>query len=232
MPPQSQMSLHVDGEYYYYLTSPKIRYLNGGEAFYHLVNEIEFDEKIITSIATGIHAMYTMIFKSGKADDPLSVTKEEFLTHFEEMGSLLDDGLLQDEISQNYHNARKIPEKLAAVGFRIKPRTTQKESDELTEEEFETVSRLEHIRWVRHHIDNGWCYSPEKNKALKQHDTLVAWDEDEFRRIEEIYGKSYTLKMGVEDGIVLSEKYRDIDRAITKAIPWILENVGYIMVRG
>lgn len=232
LPPQSQMNLHVDGEHYYSLTSPKIRYLNGGEAFYHLVNEIEFDEKIITSIATGIHAMYTVIFKSGKADDPLSVTKEEFLTHFEEMGSLLDDGLLQDEISQNYHNARKIPEKLAAVGFQIKPLTTQKESDNLNEEEFEIVSRLEHIRWVRHHIDNGWCYAPTKNKALKQHDTLVAWDEDELHNLEEIYGKSYTLKMGVEDGVVLSEKYRDIDRAITKAIPWILETVGYKMVRG
>lgn len=231
LPPQSQMNLHVDGEHFYYLMSQRPRYLSGGEAFYHLMNEIDLDENVIAKMAAGIHAMYTLIFKSGKEKNPLSVEKSEFLAFYEKMDKL-PEGLPQDEISQNYHNARKIPEKLAAVGFLIEPLNTDRKSDELNAEEFETVSRLEHIRWVRHHIDNGWCYAPVKNKSLKLHDTLVAWDEMELQNIEAIYGKSYARKMGVDSGRLLSEHYRDIDRAITKAIPWILETVGYMIVRG
>ncbi len=52
---------------------------------------------------------------------------------FYEKMKTLPDGLPQDEISQNYHNARKIPEKLAAVGFMIVPLGTKEAAGELTE---------------------------------------------------------------------------------------------------
>ena len=39
------------------------------------------------------------------------------------------------------------------------------------------------------------------------------------------------LKMGVANGEFLSEHYRNLDRVVTMAIPWILENVGYKMVK-
>jgi len=84
---------------------------------------------------------------------------------------------------------------------------------------------------VRHHIDNGWCFAPVKNKAVKQHDALVAWDEEERKHVDAIYGKSYTQKMGTDEGEILSENYRNLDRVITLAIPWILESVGYKIVR-
>ena len=84
---------------------------------------------------------------------------------------------------------------------------------------------------MRHHIDNGWRYAPEKHKAVKQHDALVAWDEEERQKVEAVYGISYAQKMGTEPGAILSEYYRNLDRVITQAIPWILESVGYKMVR-
>jgi hypothetical protein len=230
LPPQSQMDLHVDGELFYDLLSQHPKYFEGGEAFYHLVNEIDLDEGVIEKMAAGIHAIYALVFESGKVDDPLSITKDEFMPFYAKMQSL-PEGLPHDEVSQNYHNARKIPEKLAAVGFMIEPLGEAGEADALTEEEFEMVSRLEHIRWVRHHIDNGWRYASKKNKAMKQHDALIAWDDAERQQVEAVYGKSYAQRMGDGEGNVLSEYYRNLDRVITLAIPWILESVGYQMVR-
>jgi hypothetical protein len=224
------MDLHVDGELFYDLLSQQPKYFDGGEAFYHLVNEIDLDESVIEKMAAGIHAIYALVFESGKVDDPLSITKDEFMPFYEKMQTL-PEGLPHDEVSQNYHNARKIPEKLAAVGFMIEPLGEEGQGDALTDEEFEKVSRLEHIRWVRHHIDNGWRYAPVKNKAMKQHDALIAWDDEERQNLEEIYGKSYAQRMGNGEGNVLDEHYRNLDQVITMAIPWILESVGFKMVK-
>jgi hypothetical protein len=143
----------------------------------------------------------------------------------------LPEGMPHDEVSQNIDNARKIPEKLSAVGFTIVPLEANLPADSFSDLEFEKVSHLEHIRWVRHHIDAGWSYSHVKNKSNKQHDALVAWDEEEQRDAEAVYGKSYVKKMGVAKGEFLSEYYRNLDRVITLAIPWILENAGYKMVK-
>ena len=84
---------------------------------------------------------------------------------------------------------------------------------------------------MRHHVDNGWCYAPIKNEAMKQHNALVAWDEEEQQNLEVVYGKSYTQKMGNGEGELLDENYRKLDRVMTMAIPWILESVGFKMVR-
>lgn len=230
LPPETQMDMHVDGELFYDLLSQKPKYFDGGKAFYYLVNEIDLDERIIEQVASGIHAVYSLVFELGATDDPLAITKDQFMTYYDKRRSL-PEGLPADEVSQNYHNARKIPEKLAAVGFAIVPLNAKEPSDTLTKGEFEKVSWLEHLRWVRHHIDNGWQYAPEKNKAAKQHDALVAWDEEDRQNAEAFYGKSYAQKMGTEPGAMLSDYYRNLDRVITQAIPWILESVGYKMVR-
>ena len=229
LPPQSQMDLHVDGELFYDLLSQQARYYDGGEAFYYLVDEIDFEEAIIEQIAAGIHAMYTLVFAVDKVDNPRAITKEEFMAFYEGMQAL-PEGMPHVEVSQNYHNARKIPEKLAGAGYGVLPLGAKSRSDPLSEEAFERVSRLEHVRWVRHHIDNGWRFAPVKNKIMKQHDALVAWDEEERQQAEKIYGKSYVQKMGLEEGQILSEHYRNLDRVITLAIPWILERVGYKIV--
>jgi len=84
---------------------------------------------------------------------------------------------------------------------------------------------------VRYYIDAGWSYDPKKQKNYKLHDALVAWDEDDRLNAEQVYGKSYIGKMGIAEGEILSEHYRNLDRVITLAIPWILENVGFKMVR-
>ena len=230
LPPESQMNLHVDGQQFYILLSQQPKSYEGGEAFYHLVNEITFDEKIVEKLALGIHTIYSLVFSSGKEQEPLTITREEFFKAFNQIQKLPDE-LPHDEVSQNYHNARKIPEKLTSVGFAIVPFEANMMPDSLNEEEFEKVSRLEHIRWVRHHVDAGWAYAPRKQKMNKLHDALVAWDDTERTKAEEVYGRNYVKKMGVARGEVLSDHYKDLDRVITMAIPWMLEKVGYKMVR-
>ncbi len=230
LPPQSQMDLHVDGQQFYTLLTQEFQHYEGGESFYHLVNEINLDESTIEKMAIGIHAIYSLVFSSGKQDNPLTITKEEFLAEYTKLTGL-PEGTPPDEVSQNYHNARKIPEKLAAVGFGIVPEDAMDDSIPFTPKELEKLSQLEHIRWVQHHIDAGWAFSPVKDKSHKLHDALVPWDEEESKNAEMIYGKGYISKMGLKPGMILSEHYRNLDRVITLAIPWILEHVGYKMVR-
>jgi hypothetical protein len=230
LPPESQMNLHVDGQQFYELLSQKPKYYEGGEAFYHLVNEIAFDEQIVQKMAVGIHAIYALLFTSGKEQNPLSITKEEFQKFYEKMEKL-PEAMPHDEVSQNYHNARKFPEKLSAAGYMIVPLDAMIAADSFSEQDFEKVSRMEHIRWVRHHIDAGWSFSQIKQKTNKLHDALVAWDDEERLIADKVYGTSYVEKMGTAEGEILSEHYRNLDRVITLAIPWILENVGYKMIK-
>ena len=209
LPPESQMDLHVDGQEFYELVSQSPKYIDGGEAFYHLVNDITLDESIVSKMAIGIYCIYSLVFSINNDRDPLSITKDEFLQVYEKMKNFPED-IPHDEISQNYHNARKIPEKLAAIGFDIVPLEANVEADSLNNDEFEEISKLEHVRWVRHHIDSGWSYAPIKNKSHKQHDALVAWDEEERNKADFVYGKCYTPKMGLKEGVVLSEVIQKI----------------------
>ena len=230
LPPESQLNLHVDGQQFYELVTQEPIKLEGGEAFYHLVNEITFDEQVVEKMAVGIHSIYSLVFSIPDGRDPLSITQQEFLNHLNKMKEL-PEGMPHDEVSQNYHNARKIPQKLAAVGFSIVPIGVNLPAVELNAEQREEISRMEHIRWVRHHIDIGWSFSPKKDKPARLHDALVPWDELEIQNIELIYGKKYTSKMGITKTTILSEHYRNLDRVITSAIPWILETVGYKIVK-
>ncbi len=230
LPPESQLNLHVDGQQFFELVTQEPVNLDGGEAFYHLVNEITFDEQIVEKMAVGIHSIYSLVFTIPAGREPLSITKQEFLNHLNEMNQL-PEGMPHDEVSQNYHNARKIPEKLAAVGFSIVPLGVNLPAAELNAEQREEISRMEHIRWVRHHVDIGWSYSPKKDKPANLHDALVPWDELESQNIESVYGKKYASKMGSTKDTILSEHYRNLDRVISMAIPWILETVGYKIVK-
>lgn len=194
------------------------------------MNKIELDQSLIELIAAGIHASYALMYESGKAKDPLSITKEEFLDFYKQRKAL-PGGMPQDKVSQNYHSARNIPKKLAVIGLIIVPVDDNRPADTFTDSELEIISRLEHIRWVKHHIDNSWRYAPIQNIPMKLHDALVAWDEDERKNAEEVYGKRYARKMGTDEGEILSEHYRNLDRVINQSIPWILESAGYKMVR-
>jgi hypothetical protein len=230
LPPESQLNLHVDGQQFFELVTQEPVILDGGEAFYHLVNEITFDEHVVEKMAVGIHSIYSLAFSIPAGRDPLSITRQEFLDQLSKIKEL-PESMPHDEVSQNYHNARKIPEKLAAVGFSIVPFGVNLPAIELNAKEREEISRMEHIRWVRHHIDAGWSYAPKKDKLARLHDALVPWDESEIQNMELVYGKKYAAKMGTAKSAILSEHYRDLDRVITMAIPWILETVGYKIVR-
>jgi len=230
LPPVDQMNLHVNGQQFYKLIAEEKKYYQGGEAFYHLVNEIAFDEENVSKMAVGVHTMYSLIFSIDKSRDPFTISRDEFLAAYQQ-NNKLPGSLPPDEVSQNYHSARKIPEKLAAVGFAIEPLSSETPAAEFSSQELETISQLEHIRWVRHHIEAGWTYNKYKQKSIKKHDGLVAWDEKERSSAGIVYGEMYVGSMGLSPAVFLSEQYKDLDRLISKAIPWMLEIVGYKMVR-
>ncbi|MFZ2096978.1 MAG: hypothetical protein WAV05_10105, partial [Anaerolineales bacterium] len=59
LPPESQMNLHVDGQQFFEFITQEPKYLDGGKAFYFLVNEISFDVMVVEKMAACIHAMYS-----------------------------------------------------------------------------------------------------------------------------------------------------------------------------
>jgi hypothetical protein len=185
---------------------------------------------VIEKIAIGIHAVYSMATAKNRTDSPLNITQEEFFSYKEEIKGLPEE-MPHDQISQNYHSARKIPDKLNAIGFMIVPLDPTQPASSFTSQDLEKLSRLEHIRWVRHLIDAGWTYAPKRNEASKQHNALVAWDEEDCMNAESVYGKSYIQKMGISKGEILSEKNRNLDRLISMAIPWLLEDAGFMMMK-
>ena len=69
------MNLHVDGQQFFELITQEPKYMDGGKAFYHLVNEITFDEKVVEKMAACIHAMYSLVFSLKEGRDPLSSRK-------------------------------------------------------------------------------------------------------------------------------------------------------------
>ncbi|GAG16921.1 unnamed protein product, partial [marine sediment metagenome] len=88
LPPRSQLDLHVDGRQFFELVTQEPVNLDGGEAFYHLVNEITFDELVVEKMAIGIHSIYSLVFSIPADRDPLSITKQEFLNHLNKMQEL------------------------------------------------------------------------------------------------------------------------------------------------
>ncbi|WP_440955388.1 RyR domain-containing protein [Methanosarcina sp. Mfa9] len=115
------------------------------------------------------------------------------------------DALPQDLKEANFDSARKIPEKLSWVGYKIRRLQKNDEQKEtmLTKDEIEKMANREHDRWVWQKIMQGWVYKEgEKNFENKTTPCIVPWNK-------------------------LSPGIRDNDRNSVLLIPKLLEEAGY-----
>lgn len=100
----------------------------------------------------------------------------------------------------NRTQADHIPVKLRAVG--IDPATlnsvTNTELRERIENNLETLSIMEHNRWMADRRLNGWTYGPVRNDSLRTHPDIVPWNK-------------------------LSERVKEYDRNAVRNIPEWLE---------
>ncbi|MGQ0701879.1 MAG: RyR domain-containing protein [Gemmatimonadales bacterium] len=106
----------------------------------------------------------------------------------------------------NRDQARDIGNKLEAIRCRIVPLDGSGPLTGLTAGEVEHLSILEHERWVEERRRAGWTLGPVRDLERKVTPYLVSWEE-------------------------LAEEIREYDREAVRAIPEVLAEAGFAMVR-
>jgi hypothetical protein len=105
----------------------------------------------------------------------------------------------------NRDQALDIEPKLAAIGCAVTPSPTATAVTELSEAEVEVLARVEHDRWIRQRLADGWSPGPDRDHAARRTPYLVPWAE-------------------------LSEAVRELDRDAVRAIPNVLAEAGFTIV--
>ena len=145
----------------------------------------------IELLARAIHAAYVRN-QPGGTDAPAMRDWEE-----------LPEGTKEANRAQ----AADIGTKLAAVGCRIQAWTDWTgDGPAFTPAEIETMAELEHERWCRERLAEGWTAGPTRDDRRKVTPYLVDWDQ-------------------------LPEDVKDYDRNAVRALPELLTFAGYEIVR-
>jgi hypothetical protein len=116
------------------------------------------------------------------------------------------DRLPEEARESNRGAADHIAVKLARIGCRITPSVLVSSADFVIEgRDLEEMAKLEHERWVDEKLRAGWRNGPRDDEE-RTHPSIVPWSD-------------------------LSESEREKDREQVRAIPAVLESVGYAVTR-
>jgi hypothetical protein len=116
------------------------------------------------------------------------------------------DKLPKDLRDANVAQAAGIGAKLEAINAVVVPESAEASDFSFTPEEIEGLAELEHKRWMNERIAQGWSYGPKRDDRRKIHPDLQEWD-------------------------ALDEGTREKDREAVRAIPGILREAGYQILR-
>ena len=145
----------------------------------------------IEVLARAIHAAYVRS-QAGRADSPAMRDWEE---------------LPESTKEANRAQAADVGTKLAAVGCRIQAWTDWTgDGPAFTPAEIETMAELEHERWCRERLAEGWTAGSTRDDQRKVTPYLVGWDQ-------------------------LPDDVKDYDRNAVRALPELLTFAGYEIVR-
>lgn len=185
LPPEAQMDLHADGR-----------------DFMALVLQMGLDGERLEKLAEAAHDVFCDdLRQKGYQYGPVTSEAEKMHSSLKPYAELPEG-----EKEQNRNNVRDIPNKLANVGYAMLPSCAGEPPGEFSGEETERLAEMEHERWMKEQMAEGWKYAPATDKARKLHKDLLPWKE-------------------------LPESEKDKDRALVRGIPQILAKAGYIMVK-
>jgi hypothetical protein len=85
------------------------------------------------------------------------------------------DQLPEDLKEENRRAAKELPRKLAAVRYAIIPSREGLPPLEFPPEVLERLAELEHDRWVRNKIRNGWRFGTPRDNEKRIHPALLPW---------------------------------------------------------
>jgi hypothetical protein len=106
----------------------------------------------------------------------------------------------------NIDQADDIGAKMDAIGAVVAPRTVGAPEFAFTGPDVETLAKREHERWMGERYAQGWTHGLVRDNARKVHPALVSWDE-------------------------LKEEDKDKDRNAIRALPAILRDAGFQILR-
>lgn len=207
LPAIDQLDLHVDAD-----------------DFQRLVDKIEIEGELLDKLARYVHDVYRQQLKAdgykwGKRTD------DKRKTH----SSLVEfDKLPEDEKEQNRSNASDIPGKLALGGYAIKPARSNEPRFDFPGADLEKLAEMEHDRWMKAKIKNGWRWAAKTDKPGRLHKDIRLWrsmtDEEKAQR----YTPAELAAMGKRS---LPDKEKEKDRVLIRGIPRILAQAGYTIVK-
>jgi len=167
---------------------------------------VEIDMSMIKKLARAIHSKYLHEIRNQSIRTKDDLNNYSFFNRGDpgiQYTSDFDD--LPDEIKlSNIDNATHIPTKLLSIGYKIRPvkKGFKPVVLHLDEEEIETMSRVEHLRWSWEKRLNGWRFGKKRNSVKKTHPGLLPYEE-------------------------LSEHEKEKDRELVKLIPALLLDINY-----
>lgn len=114
--------------------------------------------------------------------------------------------LPKDLRDANVAQAAGIGAKLEAINAVVVPESDVAPDFSFTNQEVEDLAEMEHKRWMNERISQGWSYGPDRSNWRKVHPDLQEWD-------------------------ALDDSVRDKDRDAVRAIPGILNDAGFQILR-
>jgi hypothetical protein len=179
--------------------------------FLALVQRIDLEGETLEALARAAHSVYS----SGAAAGDGAVTRDY-------------DALSEHQKMQNRGMVRDIATKLAHVGYVMVPARGHQPPVDFPEPNLDLLAEMEHDRWMRARLADGWRWGPATVEATKRHKDLVPWrtltDEEKAWRYSA--DELAALGSGVLDD---HEKAKDSD--LVRGIPAILATAGYTVVR-
>ncbi len=185
LPAEAQLDLHVDGQ-----------------NFLALVQKIELEGEVLEALAGAAHEIFCEgLRESGY--QPGSRTDDTLKTHTALIPYV---DLPEDFKEQNRQNVRDISTKLTSAGYVMIPARSNEPPFNFPGEDLERLSVMEHERWMKSKLAEGWTLAAETDKDQKLHKALLPWGE-------------------------LPENEKEKDRQLVRGIPQILARAGYAIVQ-
>jgi hypothetical protein len=114
--------------------------------------------------------------------------------------------LPEDFRQSNIAQAADYGAKLEAIGAVVVPAPAAAPVFSFTDQEVELLAQMEHQRWMKEKLADGWKYGEPRDNQRKLHPDLKDWSD-------------------------LSEEVRDLDRDAVRDLPGVLREAGFLILR-
>jgi hypothetical protein len=206
LPSEAQLDLHVDGQ-----------------DFLSLVREIVLEGETLERLAAINHDIYrekleAKGFVFGEERDDVKKTRP-LLRPYAEIPEFYKES--------NRNAVRSIAEKLKSVGFLMLQARSNEPPFDFPGVDLDLLVQMEHDRYMRDAIAQGWRFGPESSEVEKTNPTLLPWKDMTEAVIQERYPDIFD-KIGLAE---LPEHEKEKDRVQIQGYPEILKRAGYTIVK-